>query len=112
MGAFWDGFEKRAGLLSGVQSVGRAIGNVTGARHLATGLKQTKRLVGGAGGLKNLGSGQFAINPAYQKSLASAGQNLATGVKRMGGTALATGGTMYAGSKLLGSNQQQPQGQW
>lgn len=96
MNLFFRGFEKKANI---VRKGLRTLGNITGARHLKAGIKDTKRLVDTKRIVKVPGKGIMG-NPAYQKRFVRAENNLRTGAKRMAGTGLAVGATAYGVNRL------------
>lgn len=94
-------------LRSRAQDAMNTLGRVTGVQHLRQGIRQTGKLTQAG----HIVDGKL-VNQNMQGAAAAAHQNLLTGAKRLGGTALATGGTIYAGKKLFGGQpQQQPQPQ-
>ena len=112
MQAFWEGFEKRA-FMGMVRQGMRSLGNLTGVRQLARGTKMMGNLESkghiatGSGPNSVLGyTAQGAKAPQAQKSMEAARANLASGGKRLAGTAAVGAGAMWTGNKMFGSPSQ------
>ena len=101
---FWAGFEKQAGIMSGVGSIGRTIGNVTGARQLSAGIKQIGHEVGRGA---NVTGGKLFTRPGISNRLGAAEKNLRQGGMKMLGTAAVGTAGVYGANKLMSSPQQQ-----
>ena len=99
MESFWNGFEKRAGMM---QQAGKFLGNVTGARQLKAGFGQIKHQMN-RGNLTRDAAGTVLSTPGAANRVAQAGKNLAIGGAKALGTTAAVG---YGANKMLSSPQQ------
>lgn len=100
MDAFWEGFEKQAGFW-------KSLGNVTGVRQLATGIRSVAHLHDRGKIAPITGGFGLAVKPGYYKRVAATENNLRSGALKALGTTGVLGVGAYGAKKMLSGSPQQ-----